>query len=421
MRRCLIVDGDQDISADTPAQDGAAQDGAGASQRRWLAVRESLKTRRHDLSLAAQHLYPASCRVAGTPLLARPGWLPAAPVPLDQVRLTWQDGEPTAIDGTAIDGTGPEFAAVLPLREDGTRFGSYASALAALDRPGLFEDRSCYRLVDAAVTGPGAHLAFGPGHYFDMVNVCEAAAHEFAAAALARGGPGRRPALAELPLRAHIGDPAGLRRRRVMVAICTLVLRVDRASGDVAMLLHWRDPARVVSGGGLYQVAPAGMFQPSHDAGWNRANDFDLWRSIVRELSEELLGTGEDYRSDQAPIDYGHWPFFTSLEQARQAGTLRVYWLGLGADPLTFATDLLTVAVFDAAVFDDVFAGLVAGNDEGRLVNGGGTATAGAGIAFSEQNVDRFTAAEPMQAAGAALLRMAWTHRHRLLAPGNPA
>jgi hypothetical protein len=412
MRRSLIVDGNQHTSADPPGQDSA-----GESQRRWQAVRESLKTRRYDLSLAAQHLYPASYRAAGTPLLARPGWLPAAPVPLDQVRLSWQGGGPAVIDGT-----GPEFAGVLPVREDGSRFGSYASALAALDRPGLFEDRSCYRLLDVGVTGAGAHLTFGPGRYFDMVNVCEAAAHEFAAAATASsGGPDRRPTLAGLPLRAYLGDPADLRRRRVMVAICTLVLRVDRASGDVAMLLHWRDPARVVSGGGLYQVAPAGMFQPSHDAGWNRANDFDLWRTIVRELSEELLGTGEDYRSDLAPIDYGHWPFYTSLEQARQAGALRVYWLGLGVDPLTFATDLLTVAVFDAAVFDTVFAGLVAGNDEGRLVNGGGAATARAGVAFSEQNVDRFSAAEPMQAAGAALLRMAWAHRHSLVTPANPA
>jgi hypothetical protein len=434
MQPSLIVDADQQTSGDD-----AAPDGVGASQRQWLAVRGSLKSRRHDLSLAAQHLYPASCRVAGTPLLTRPGWLPGTPIPLDQVRLTWHDSGPPAIDGTVTDGTvtdgtvtdgtvtdgtvtdgtGPEFAAVLPLREDGSRFGSYASALAALDRPGLFEDRSCYRLVDVAATAHGAHLAFGPGRYFDMVNVCEAAAHEFAAAAMARGGPGPRPALAQLPLRAHIGDPADLLRRRVMVALCTLVLRADRASGEATMLLHWRDPARVVSGGGLYQVAPAGMFQPSHDAEWNRANDFDLWRTIVRELSEELLGTGEDYRSDLAPIDYGRWPFYTSLAEARQARALRVYWLGLGIDPLTFATDLLTVAVFDAPVFDAVFAGLVEGNDEGRLVTGGSTATAGAGVAFSEENVHRFTAAEPMQAAGAALLRMAWAHRRSLLTPDH--
>lgn len=400
MRPSLIVDGNQAASGN-PAEDGVS-----GSQRRWLTARGFLNSSRYQLTQSARHLYPASRRVAGTPLLARPGWLPEVPVPLEQVTLTWQDERPAVLDGT-----GPEFAAVLPLREDGGRFASYASALAALDRPGLFENRSCYRLLDAVASAGGAQLSFGPGRYFDMVNVGEATAHEFAADTLARGSAGPGPALAGLPLRTLIGDPTDVRRRRVMVAVCTLVLRVDRASGGASMLLHWRDPARVVSGGGLYQVAPAGMFQPSHDAAWNQVNDFDLWRSVVRELSEELLGTGEDYRSDRAPIDYEQWPFYTSLEQAIEAGSLRVYWLGLGVDPLTLATDLLTVAVFDAAVFDCVFAGLVAGNDEGRLVTG---------VAFSEQNVSRFTTAEPMQPAGAALLRIAWAHRRSLLAAAGP-
>jgi hypothetical protein len=89
------------------------------------------------------------------------------------------------------------------------------------------------------------------------------------------------------------------------------------------MILHWRDPTKVPSGGGLHQVAPVGVFQPSNDAPWNRANDFKLWRAIVRDLSEELLGCDENYRNDVQPIDYEHWPFSAALQAARQAGTLR--------------------------------------------------------------------------------------------------
>jgi hypothetical protein len=389
-------------------------DEPGNSRERWRATRRFLNAGRYELSLAAQHLYPPAWRVAGTPLLARPGWLPAAPVPLDDVTLAWR-GDGPCFEGPCLDGTGPEFAPVLPLRDDGSRAGCYADALGALDRPRLFEDRSCYRLLDVAATGPGAELTFGAGRYFDMVNVCEAAAHEYAAVTMALGGPGRTPTLKELPLRALLGDPADLRRRRVMVAVCTLVLRADRASGDTTMLLHWRDPARVASGGGLYQVAPVGVFQPSHDAGWNQANDFDLWRSIVRELSEELLGTGEDYRSHLAPIDYDRWPLYAGLTQARQAGTVRVYWLGLGVDPLSLAADMLTVAVFDAAVFDALFSGLVATNDEGHLVAGSGRTGSERGVAFCNENTERFAGREPMQAAGSALLRIAWAHRDTLL------
>jgi hypothetical protein len=390
----------------------ATGDAVRRSQQHWLRVRGFLNSHRHELARAAADLYPRAWRVAGTPLLARPEWLPAAPVPLDRVALAWHPG------GQAhdVDGTGPETAAVLPLREGTGRFGCYAAALGALSRPWLFEDRACYRLLEAAAAPGTASLGFGEGRYFEVINTCEAVAHEYAAAALAAGDPARPATRPELPLRSLIGDPTDLGRRPVMTAICTLVLRADRASGAAAMILHWRDPARVASGGGLYQVAPVGVFQPSHDAEWNRANDFSLWRCIVRELAEELLGGGEDYHSDAAPIDYQAWPLHAGLAEARRAGRLRVYWLGQGVDPLTLAADMLTVAVFDADLFDATFSGLVPANDEGRIVTGDGAAGAAAGVAFEAGNVERFAATEPTQPAGAALLRTAWAHRDVLLA-----
>jgi len=313
---------------------------------------------------------------------------------------------------------------VRPLRDDGSRFGCYADALAALSPPALFENRACYRLLEVRPSPGGTTLEFGPGRYFDMINTGEAVAHEYAAATLAGSAadhapdnPPQPPAAEDLPLRSLIGDPTDLRRRPVMAAIAALVLRVDRASGDAQMILHWRDPARVATGGGLYQVAPVGMFQPSHDAAWNQAHDFSLWRSIVRELSEELLGTDEDYHSDTAPIDYQRWPLYTTLADARRAGTLRVHWLGLGLDPLTLVVDMLTVAVFDAAVFDEVFAGLVSANEEGHLVTSEDATGETIGLKFTAATVERFTAAEPMQSAGAAILRTAWRHRATLLSP----
>jgi len=80
---------------------------------------------------------------------------------------------------------------------------------------------------------------------------------------------------------------------------------------------------------------------------------------------------------------------------------------------------MLTVAVFDADLFDATFSGLVPANDEGRIVAGDGPAGAtgaAAGVAFEAGNIERFAAAEPMQPAGAALLRTAWAHRDTLLA-----
>lgn len=387
--------------ATSPEPNAAAR----RTQRRWLSERRYLNTHRHDLLQRTQDLYPASWRVAGTPLLARPDWLAPRPVPLEEVTLSWRPGR----HDTVIDPVHPAgSASVRPLRDDGSRFPSYAAALQALDPPRLLENRTCYRLLEAdASAGPG-HLTFGENRYFDLINVSEAIAHETASRR-----PGSPLTMGELPLRSSVGDPLDLGRRSVTTGIATLILRA--AAGTAQMILHWRDPARVAVNGGLYQVAPAGMFQPSGEAEWNVANDLGLWQAIAREVSEELLGTSEDYGSDTAPIDYQHWPFFRALTGARQAGTLRGYWLGAGADPLTLDVDLLTVLVFDARFFDAEFGGLVAANDEGYLLTGPAASGGDVGLEFSAATVERFTTAEAMQPAGAALLRLAWQHRDILL------
>jgi hypothetical protein len=378
------------------------------SQQRWRHERRYLNQHRHELTRALAHLYPAGLRVAGTQLMARPEWLPAAPVPLADVQLCWRPG-PLA---TGIDPVRPARSeGVRPWRDDGQRFASYADAMAALDPPRVLENRTCYRMLsagfganalDAAPTGP-PELTFGPNRYFDVINLSEAVAHETAAQVLRQPDTELKPA--DLPLRTAIGDPLDLARRSAPTGIGTLVLRRDRDAGTARMYLHWRDPARVAVNGGLYQVAPAGMFQPSDEAEWNVANDFGLWRAIAREVSEELLGTSEDYGSDRTPIDYDRWPFFAALTAARRAGTLHGYALGVGADVLALDVDLMTVLVFDAPFFDAGFGGLVTANDEGPLIT----------RPFTAESVEQFARAEAMQPAGAATLVLAWQQREVLL------
>jgi hypothetical protein len=398
---------------DQPAAARLAGGDIERSQQRWRDERDYLNQHRHQLTQALDHLYPADGRVAGTRLMARPRWQPARPVPLTEVAIDWRPDQP----GPVVDPVRPEGSdRVRPLRDDGTRFGSYAEALAALRPPRLLANRTCYRILDAqARGGPGdghpAQLTFGKNRYFDLINTSEAVAHEVARRVLIQ--PGARLTRADLPLRTAIGDPLDLYRRSAPTGICTLILRRDRDAGTAQMFLHWRDPASVAVNGGLYQVAPAGMFQPSHEADWNVVNDLGLWRAIAREVSEELLGTSEDYGSDRAPIDYDRWPFFAALTAARRAGTLHGYWLGVGVDPLTLDVDLLTALVFDAPFFDAEFGGLVAANDEGYLLQGHDPSDVG--LEFTAGSVQRFAGTEAMQPAGAAVLALAWQHREALL------
>jgi hypothetical protein len=364
------------------------------SQQRWLRVRSYLREHRYDLAAAAGRSYPESATVEGTPLLTAPGWLPAEPVPLRDIDLRYVPDAPFS----GVTGTEEAAQAVLPVRPDGSRYRSYSEAVGELAAPRLFENRRTYRLLSADLHSD-RRMVFGPGSYFDGVDVGDACAHEYAAAALGET-PTQR-------LRAAVGDPCDPARRPTNVAISTLTLRHDRTTGEATLLLHRRDAAAVGHAGGMYQVLPVGIFQPAGEQPWHISNDFSLWRCMVREFAEELLGEPEDRSTDQVPIDYDSWPFAARMTESLDNGRLRAYCLGLGVDPLTFATDVLTVVAIDAPLYDELFGQLVTANAEGSVLSG---------LSFTPDVIDRFTGHEPTQAAGAALLRLAWRHRNHLLA-----
>jgi hypothetical protein len=406
-------------SAERLATDSAAH---------WRAVRRQLSLHRPELTEVAGRCYPSAARAGPSALLYRADWIPDRPLELGEVRLNWTEPAPVPI----VTGIGSVSRHVRPLRADGTRYPAYADALAALDPPALLENRPCYRLLSARLTTGMSQLDLARGRYFDGVNVGEALAHELAdawavgpqpagpagpAASAGPAGPAASAASAAsavLPIRDLTGDPCDLSRRSAICAITTLTLR--RATpGNASFLLHWRDPAQVTHAGGLHQVMPVGIFQPADDHPVSERSDLSLWRSMAREFSEELLGTTEDYDDLGSPVDYDRWPFYRELSAARAAGRLRVHCLGLGVDPLSLAVDILTVAVFDGDVFDALFGDLVAVNAEGRVIGGRG-ASGTSGVPFTGEIIRRFAGGgQPMQAAGAAVLQLAWRHRARLL------
>jgi hypothetical protein len=373
------------------------------SERKWLRVREFLDDKRFGLGRGAARLYPDHPTVGPTPLLTARRWMPAAPVRLSDLTL---DLEPNRAVRESF--TDAATAVVLPERSDGARYESYSAALTELTGR-TFDNRGTYRLQAAHLRGVG-RLAFGLGRYFDGLDVGEAAAHEFAAVRLGLLADD------EQRIRRAIGDPCDPARRPTNVAISTLSLRHDRTTRETTCLLHWRDPNKVGHAGGLYQVLPTGVFQAAGGPGWNLRNDFDLWRSMIREYAEELLGADEGYGAERAPIDYAAWPFAAAMARGLADGAIRAYVLGLGVDALTLATDLLTVVVIDAGLYDELFDRVIAVNQEGRVLSSVDEhRTSAYGIPFTADMVSRFTEDEPMQAAGAAVLWSAWEQRAALL------
>jgi hypothetical protein len=377
-----------------------------SSQQQWLRVRNFLGDYRYELGRAARSEYPQVATIGPTPLLTADRWMRPTPVKLDEVALK------LASSGCVVGASEiAELAApvVLPQRLAGSRYESYSAAVADLTGR-TFDNRGTYRLVDGDLNSRGGHLEFDVGTYFDGLDVGEACAHEFAATRLGLLPPD------EQRMRTAIGDPCDPAGRPMNLAISTLTLRLDRASERATFLLHWRDPQKVGHAAGLYQVLPTGVFQAAGEPQWNLRNDFSLWRSMVREYAEEMLGESEDYGAELAPIDYDAWPFAAAITHGIRGGAARAYAIGLGVDPLTLASDLLTVVVIDAELYDDLFTGVVGTNDEGEVMSSIGDSEGSThGLPFTHDVVRRFVYDEPMQAAGAALLWLAWEHRDMLL------
>ncbi|MGW0183467.1 helix-turn-helix domain-containing protein [Nocardia sp. NPDC003345] len=370
----------------------------------WKLVRRSLNRNRHALTSVAARFYWEPSRIEGTTCLTKPGWIAPTPVDLDriQLELVHEAEEPL------LDGSEAETAFMRPLRPDGARFDRYSQAVRSLAQPGLFENRTSYRLLEAAFDDAGGVMRFGLTTYFDMIDVCEALAHETAAAWMARER-GERIELDDLRFRRQVGDLFDTGRRAVLPSINTLTIRRG-VEGDT-FFLHRRGSSSVTLAPGLTHIVPAGVFQPAAIGPWNVHRDFDLWRNIIREFFEELLNAPEHDGSRGSSVDYGSEPY-RMLSDARREGSVKAWCFGLGMDPLAPAGEILTVIVFAAEVFDRAFAGLVPRNAEGELyVSDDGTV----GMSWTAANVRRVLNHEPLAAAAAACIALTWRYRHLLL------
>lgn len=374
------------------------------SQAEWRRVRKALNGHRSALTRLAARVYPPGALVDDTGLIAGPGWLPDRPVPLDAIGLTYQP-VPAA---PQLDGTERESAHARPLASITRPYQRYTQAIRDLDHPRLFENRASWRLLDLEWNGgDGAsrgRMAFGPTSYFAAVDVNEVVSHETAYVYLDDAGHQlpSDPHMRDLPYRRLVGDPFALDRRPVMPAISTLTIR---AGDPPTFILHRRDSRAVTMAGGMLQVIPSGIFQPSSVLPGAVEADFSLWRNIQREYAEELLGWPE-LDGDGRPIDYGGEPF-AAMDAARDAAQVRVYCLGVALDALTLVGEILTVAVIDPNVFDAWAQDFVEVNDEGTVVN--------ERLPFTERVVAGLVASGRIAPAGGGCLDLAWQHRDHLL------
>ncbi|MEW1683103.1 transcriptional regulator [Streptomyces sp. NPDC093594] len=351
---------------------------------------------------------PSLQRIGGSSLLWEPAMRPPAPVPLSAVRVEWSD-TPPPVDHPLLQAA----RRCLPKETKARRYERYSGALGALARPALYENRPSFRLMEADWSSPqGPRLVFGTGHYFDLIDQNEAVAHELAVATTR--APASRPHWKALPLRGLLArDPLSLTRRVVLPSVGTLTLRrTPDGQGTFFLLLRGAD--RVATGGETYGPLPAGMVQPASLSPLAHRQDLDLWRTVMREYNEELLGAPEARGDSGTEVDYDQPPY-SSLNAAMTDGTLRLWCMGMALEPLHLAVCILTVAVFEAETFDRIFAGAVKHNEEGTVISGSRTNGIIKGLPLTAASVADLPA-DRMSSPAAGLLQLALQHRDFLLA-----
>jgi len=378
-----------------------------SSQRDWLRTRQVLNQHRSELTQLAARLYPSSVRLAKTGILMPREWKPESPIDLRSIDLALSDAP-----SPRITGRHEETRPLRPLVALGRHYDKYHRVMRDLDRPRLFENRVCYRLLGVEWPESSDHgrLTLGHMRYFDMIDVGEALAHELALASIDREGNAREDLCSwdRLPFRRLVRDPFDLEAYPLMLSISTLTIRCSRA-GATFLLLR-RGAGQVAIAGGMLSVMPTGVFQPASILPAPDSPDFDLWRNVMREYSEEFLGNPEHDGSGD-PIDYAIEEPFRSLDAARKAGKIRVFCLGAGIDALNLVGDIFTVAVFDDDVFDEIFNGLVDANEEGTVASGRNRRQ----FTFDGSTINDLLTTEAMAPSGAACLYLAWQHHASVL------
>ncbi|XVV15948.1 XRE family transcriptional regulator [Actinoplanes sp. CA-131856] len=372
------------------------------SQEDWINVRKALKLRRVPLARAlARGYYPAD-RISDSGLIGRPEWRPERPVDLRSVTIDLRADAPNP----EIDGTERNSEHVRPSVTSTESFTRYSFAMRSLAKSPNLSNRSSWRVL--AVKGSD-HLVFGYANYFEGLDVSEALAHE-AAAILPESIAHDRPITASLPFRNFVNPATDLNRRRVIPAISTLVIRNDPKNPTT--ILHQRDPDTATAGGTV-QVIPSGTFQPSCREQNFPGPDFSLWRNIMREYDEELMGNPERDGEASEPIAYDRQFPYRELDAALATGAIKVFYLGFALDALTLWGELMTVAVFEPEIFDALTPQFrqpggykIPGNSEGPQIRV---------VPFKGKVLERILREENVQPAGEYCIRTALKHRDLIL------
>lgn len=350
-----------------------------------------------------------SLSAEASPLLAKKEWVPENPIPIHNVSSELIDHIPADV----VPRTD-----ILPFRSEGLgTFRSYSEAVKTLLKPTIFKSNRQYRLMNVRVSAQDARLLISgePHEYFNKIDYGKTAELEFTASLLNvnKIHPGDTTAsLKKLPSKRtqsfrkkHINAlfSGDFSKTLLLSGVSTLTL-IKTASGSYRFLMHIRSTKQGFAEGTRH-VVPAGEFQPL-SLGNNFETDTNILYNILREYAEEIGGHDEFEGEKSRSFNYTSTPPFNRYLQALNQGTMRIWYLGFGLDPLSLQGEHLTCALFQEDTFHALFGTEVrSGNTEGEILSDSDIW----GIPFTKEHVEE-QYRNNILPAGEAALKLAFRH-----------
>jgi hypothetical protein len=338
----------------------------------------------------------------GRHFLTRSDWSLDEPLPLTDNNVTYKQS-PVGPE----EGLYEASSRYWPEAPDGTPIERYSDAITAHDPPSnssLWTNNLSYRLVDLSRTNNwGFELTVARMNYFDGYDCWAALEFESLVRLEARESFAG-------PYRVAMGEPFDLAQRNVAVGVSVLTVRRDPELGNSYYLhLRSKDDATLPN---MFGALPAGEFQPASKGPGSFGDDLSLWKCILREYAEEMLGYPVQDQHGNAP-DYDE-RIVTFSNQLGEG--VQPYILDFGLDPVTLKAGFRIVCIIDAEVFDMTFADMVERTDEGEVL-GSKRSPLGKlrkGFPLTEKEVAKMLNEDGLTAAVRFLITETWRNREFL-------
>ncbi len=227
----------------------------------------------------------------GRHFVTKEDWYLDAPLPLNEANVNYKTST-LQPEQCQYESSVPYW----PDAPDGSPIGRYSEAISSYNPPkesSLWTDNVSYRLAQLDRTDSGGFdLTVAPMSYFDGYDCWAVLEYE----SLRRLEAGQT---FQGPYRDAMGDPLDFKKRNVAAGLSVLTVRGDPQLGD-SYYLHLRGSEDATLPN-MYGAVTVGEFQPSSKGPQAFKKDLSLWKCILREYAEEMLGHPVSQQLGNAP------------------------------------------------------------------------------------------------------------------------